>query len=292
MPDLRGFGWIGRAAAGPIDPDVFARDLIALLDALGLEQVDLAGHDWGGFTSLLLSARHPERVRTVVAHLDPAPVGEGDAADRARDVARVVRGAVRGRADGAQRRARRAGSSAARACPRRTSTSPRLRDPARASATTRLYRAYLRTLARHGERRRGGAALDRPEVLLLIGEKRPGGHAEARRGLERGGDDTRSEVVPRRRALHVRHARAPRRRARAVASASERERLQRLHRVRLTPKLSACDIVSSWGPCSRCWPCRRRGMLKTGGAPTGGAGYGAAAPAPRRDRASRSRRAR
>ena len=40
MPDLRGFGW-SDVPPGPIDPDVFVRDLIALLDALGLEQVSV-----------------------------------------------------------------------------------------------------------------------------------------------------------------------------------------------------------------------------------------------------------
>ncbi len=61
VPDLRGFGW-SDAPAGPIEPDVFVDDLIALLDALDIEQTDLAGHDWGGYTSLLLAARHPERL--------------------------------------------------------------------------------------------------------------------------------------------------------------------------------------------------------------------------------------
>jgi pimeloyl-ACP methyl ester carboxylesterase len=71
-PDLRGFGWTD-VPPGPIEPDVFVEDLIALLDALRLERIDVAGHDWGGFTSLLLAARHPERVRKVVAFSTPHP---------------------------------------------------------------------------------------------------------------------------------------------------------------------------------------------------------------------------
>jgi pimeloyl-ACP methyl ester carboxylesterase len=71
-PDLRGLGWTD-APPGPIEPDVFVRDLIALLDALEIERTDLAGHDWGGFTSLLLAARHPERFRKVVAFSTPHP---------------------------------------------------------------------------------------------------------------------------------------------------------------------------------------------------------------------------
>ena len=72
VPDLRGFGWTD-APPGPIGTDVFARDVITLLDALGLEQTDLAGHDWGGFTAMLLAARHPERFRKVVALSAPHP---------------------------------------------------------------------------------------------------------------------------------------------------------------------------------------------------------------------------
>ena len=127
---------------------MFVDDLIALLDALGIEQVDLAGHDWGGFTSLLLAARHPERVRKVVALSTPHPWVKVTPRLALETLARVVRGPVRRRADGAHRRARRAGSSGARACPRtsRAVRRTRLRDPARAPATTRLYRAYLRTL--------------------------------------------------------------------------------------------------------------------------------------------------
>ena len=75
MPDLRGFGW-SDAPAGPIDPDVFVRDLVALLDALGLEQVDVAAHDWGGFSSLLLSARHPASRAAAARALDAAPMAE------------------------------------------------------------------------------------------------------------------------------------------------------------------------------------------------------------------------
>jgi pimeloyl-ACP methyl ester carboxylesterase len=61
-PDLRGFGWTD-APPGGYDPEVFAMDIVALLDALDIDQpVDLAGHDWGGWTGFMLCLRHPERV--------------------------------------------------------------------------------------------------------------------------------------------------------------------------------------------------------------------------------------
>ena len=66
-PDLRGFGWTD-APPGGYDPEVFARDLGALLDALEVEvPVDLIGHDWGGWTGFMLCLRHPERVRRFLA---------------------------------------------------------------------------------------------------------------------------------------------------------------------------------------------------------------------------------
>jgi pimeloyl-ACP methyl ester carboxylesterase len=62
-PDLRGFGWTD-APPGGYDPEIFAVDVVALLDALGIDEpVDLMGHDWGGWTGFLLCLRHPQRVR-------------------------------------------------------------------------------------------------------------------------------------------------------------------------------------------------------------------------------------
>lgn len=66
-PDLRGFGWTD-APPGGYDPEVFAMDIVALLDALGIEEpVDYMGHDWGGWTGFMLALRHPERVRRLLA---------------------------------------------------------------------------------------------------------------------------------------------------------------------------------------------------------------------------------
>jgi pimeloyl-ACP methyl ester carboxylesterase len=65
-PDLRGFGWTD-APSGGYDRETMARDVVALLDALGLERVRLAGHDWGGWIGFLLSLHHPERIERAVA---------------------------------------------------------------------------------------------------------------------------------------------------------------------------------------------------------------------------------
>jgi pimeloyl-ACP methyl ester carboxylesterase len=72
MPDLRGFGWTAAPGRG-YDPETFAADAIALLDTLGLERVQLAGHDWGGYTSLLAGLHHPERFTRILSMNVPVP---------------------------------------------------------------------------------------------------------------------------------------------------------------------------------------------------------------------------
>lgn len=65
-PDLRGFGW-SDAPAGRYEISELAADMVALLDALELDQVDLIGHDWGGYTGFLLCLDAPERIRHYLA---------------------------------------------------------------------------------------------------------------------------------------------------------------------------------------------------------------------------------
>jgi len=69
-PDLRGFGWSG-APDGPYSPEIFARDQVALLDALEIETAKVAGHDWGGYTSVLLAALDGERFERAVCFNAP-----------------------------------------------------------------------------------------------------------------------------------------------------------------------------------------------------------------------------
>ncbi len=65
-PDLRGFGASRQPTAGPSDqagPEVHARDLLALLDRLGIERVGLVAHDVGSSVAQALARRAPERIR-------------------------------------------------------------------------------------------------------------------------------------------------------------------------------------------------------------------------------------
>jgi pimeloyl-ACP methyl ester carboxylesterase/predicted glycosyltransferase len=61
--DGRGNGASGRPkGAAAYEPDEFAADAVAVLDATATEQAVVAGVSFGGFLTLLLAARHPDRV--------------------------------------------------------------------------------------------------------------------------------------------------------------------------------------------------------------------------------------
>jgi pimeloyl-ACP methyl ester carboxylesterase len=65
-PDLRGFGW-SDAPPGRYEIQQLADDVLALLDELELPEVELIGHDWGGYAGFLLCLQAPERVRHYLA---------------------------------------------------------------------------------------------------------------------------------------------------------------------------------------------------------------------------------
>ena len=65
-PDFRGFGWSDVPNRG-YEKDQLKRDMLALLDELGVGDFWVAGHDWGGFVGFLLALEHPERVRGLLA---------------------------------------------------------------------------------------------------------------------------------------------------------------------------------------------------------------------------------
>ncbi|MBX3093977.1 MAG: alpha/beta hydrolase [Cryobacterium sp.] len=64
-PDLRGRGR-SNALPGPYGMPQHADDLAAVLDAFDLDRVVVVGHSMGGFASLVLAHRHPERVSELV----------------------------------------------------------------------------------------------------------------------------------------------------------------------------------------------------------------------------------
>ena len=65
--------------ASESSPEEHADDIAAIIEALGVEPVDLMGSSGGAVNGLALVARHPGRVRTLVAHEPPAVVNLPDA---------------------------------------------------------------------------------------------------------------------------------------------------------------------------------------------------------------------
>jgi len=204
-PDLRGFGW-SDAPPGDYAKATLAADVLALLDAEGLDRVALVGHDWGGWIGFLLALEHPERVSRLVA-LDIAPPWPRPALPRPRHLALPFAGAYQAlvgapvlgplaltRGPGLVRRLIRAGSGpeAAWSDAELDVYADVLRDGARARASSACYRTFLtrelpETVAR-GDRSRALAV----PTLLVLGERSP-----IQRLLRpRPGPNLRVETVP------------------------------------------------------------------------------------------------
>jgi len=204
VPDLRGMGWTA-APPGGYEKEQLVTDLFGLLDELGVEQVALAGHDWGGWVGFLAALREPERVRALLAlgiiHPFQRPsLGRALQAWRGayqvllatpfvstsmlRASSRVVTTAIR------------AGSVDRAAFSRRDLElyGQVLRDPARAQASSQLYRTFLLRevpqLDRYRERR-----LTVP-TRLVVGARDPIASRSLLRGWEDHADDMSVEVLP------------------------------------------------------------------------------------------------
>lgn len=65
VPDVRGHG-ASAQTADPYSMELFADDLAALLDALGVESAHVLGHSMGGAVAQSLAARHPGKVRRLI----------------------------------------------------------------------------------------------------------------------------------------------------------------------------------------------------------------------------------
>ncbi len=67
LPDARGHGRTRWDAANGFQYDWLVDDLIAFVDALGLQTFHLLGFSMGAMTALQIASRFPERIRTLVA---------------------------------------------------------------------------------------------------------------------------------------------------------------------------------------------------------------------------------
>lgn len=75
VPDLRNHG--DSPWDGVMDYPAMAADLVALLDAQGLDRAHLVGHSMGGKAAMWLALREPERVGSLVV-ADIAPIAYGE----------------------------------------------------------------------------------------------------------------------------------------------------------------------------------------------------------------------
>jgi pimeloyl-ACP methyl ester carboxylesterase len=194
-PDLRGFGWT-EVPDGPIDAETFAADAVALLDAMGIERVDLIGHDWGGYAGFLLCLRHPERVRRFVALGTPHPFNRVTrqialGSWRAWYTLPLAAGIVRYKPEVVGR------FLARERIPEHDVEVfvERLREPARADATARLYRAYQRSLVGVVGGGYRAFRLQTP-TRLLFGERDQAVPRAALEGFGAYADDMELELVP------------------------------------------------------------------------------------------------
>ncbi|SFL81068.1 alpha/beta fold hydrolase [Marinobacter zhejiangensis] len=65
-PDMLGFGYSERPEDQRYNRQLWVTHAVGVMDALGLDQVDLVGNSFGGGLALALAIEHPERVRRLV----------------------------------------------------------------------------------------------------------------------------------------------------------------------------------------------------------------------------------
>jgi pimeloyl-ACP methyl ester carboxylesterase len=74
VPDLLGYDADRRPeGVGAYGIDALVDDTLAIIDGTGHDDVNVAGHDWGGALAWHLAARHPDRVRSLTVFSTPHP---------------------------------------------------------------------------------------------------------------------------------------------------------------------------------------------------------------------------
>jgi pimeloyl-ACP methyl ester carboxylesterase len=196
MPDLRGFGWSDAPPDG-YDKGTMADDMLAVLDALGLERVTIVGHDWGGWIAFLACMQAPERFERLLALGISPPFGRPSAralldAWRFAYMLAIAAPASGGRLASSERFVR-----ATLRAPAGAFSDDDLRafvgvlaEPARARASVQLYRTFvLRELAARTHGR-----LHVP-ARLVVGAHDPVVRPSLLAGRERHADDLTVELV-------------------------------------------------------------------------------------------------
>ncbi len=203
-PDLRGFGWSDAPATG-YEKETLAADVLALMDEMGLDRVNLVGHDWGGYIGFLMSLFQPDRVRRYLAlsivhpwiKIDlkragaawrsayqwvlASPAGPWLLRTQPALIERALLAGTRDRSAWEPEELR--------------AFSHRLRDPERATASSALYRTFLtREVIPLVTGRYDGYRLEVP-TLLIVGRHDPAIGLEMLEGYEPHADDMTHKIV-------------------------------------------------------------------------------------------------
>ncbi|MEA2160406.1 MAG: hypothetical protein QOD66_2786 [Solirubrobacteraceae bacterium] len=178
-PDLRGWGF-SDAPPGDYAKATLAADVIALLDAEGLERVRVISHDWGAFVSFLLALEHPERIERLVALdiIPPWPAATRPHPALLKMLAYQVPLATPGLGPRVMTSGTRfvrtlirsgSGKSARWTDQELDAYANVLRDPARARATSACYRTFLIRELPADRRRQNPVSLGVPTRLVMGG---------------------------------------------------------------------------------------------------------------------------
>jgi pimeloyl-ACP methyl ester carboxylesterase len=206
-PDLRGFGWSDAPRSG-YDKETLAADIVKLLDVLELDRVKLIGHDWGGWCGFLICMHHPKLIERYLALNIALPWGKTDL----RTFSTLWRfwyqavlatpglgsSILRNRAGGVVRFALRDTSQRKEAwtdADLKAFSEP-LREPARANATSRLYRTFLTREFPAVARGKYQHMRLRTPTLLVFGTKDVAISTNLLRGYEPYVDAFELELVP------------------------------------------------------------------------------------------------
>jgi pimeloyl-ACP methyl ester carboxylesterase len=202
-PDLRGFGW-SDAPDSSYAKEELAADVVALLDALELERVSLAGHDWGGFVGFLVALNAPERVSAYLAMsiIHPWPRSARPKLATLPLLLYQPLLAAPGLGSLVQRRTpfyraifRAAGGPRIWSDDEQRAFADTFQDPAHARAASKLYRTFLRSELRPlVAGRYAGRRLTVP-TRLLVGRDDPVIEEDRLDGWREHADDMEVEVV-------------------------------------------------------------------------------------------------
>ncbi|MBD3922564.1 alpha/beta hydrolase [Paenibacillus sp. PR3] len=96
VPDTRGHGKSSAPVSSVYTMEALAQDVLALADALQLEQIALLGHSMGGYTALAFAEQYPSRLRAFgLIHSTGLPDSEAARENRDRTVQKIEEQGIR-----------------------------------------------------------------------------------------------------------------------------------------------------------------------------------------------------